>query len=271
MLYDTNEREVSLEGEGLERFLLSLANQVISGQPGIKPTTARLFGEAALTGGRLLIKGAPVQVAAGSMASVLGIPAEAGLKPASSLLNRIKGVRLTLLDGSRARVRVPTSEEFSLLKDDMERSELISDCIGHFFARNYLSCAAAATSALLTHAHSMLHQLQVISLQRLSRSQQAEAEGRRALAALTYTPWHQALMRITLGTVVASELYRSAADETRLAQLKFYEGARAVTLEKFADAVAPLTACSRCTADLMEFPLARVELEHVLPGAKPRV
>jgi hypothetical protein len=253
----------SYEGEALEQLLLMLADNIIKMQNLERPDTIQMFGAATLAGGRLLIRGVPEAMVTDAVSAVAQLPEDIAGQFVRSLSLMIRTMRVQDSNGQIVMVAIRERTDYSFERDEMDQTILITHCMEAFYVQDYSECVARAWEALKTYSHSMLYQLLVISLQRLNRGNEAEVQGHRALAALTYAQWHQLLMGITLGIVDVEKVYAEANNERERCQVRFYEGARLLTLGKVFDAKLSLTECLRCSTDIMEKPMAQFELDSI--------
>lgn len=251
-------REIQFQGLKLELLLLSLADNVV-GPPG----TERLYGESTLLAGRMLIRGVPRHLVAAAVSKGLNMPGEDASCFVEQLADMISTCIITDSVGNPVKVRVGSLPGFSLQTDIEEHTSNISGCLGAFVSRNYSACIEFAQKALTRYAQALPFQMLVICLQRLGQKEEAEKEGRRALAALTYAPWHRSLMQVTLGELDAETVHNAATTDGDRCQVRFYQGARALTLHYPSGARQSFDECLCYPTDLIEQTLAIAEMESM--------
>ena len=114
-------------------------------------------------------------------------------------------------------------------------------------------------------------QLMLISLQRLELGAELAVASELVLKTTAASPWHQALVMVTLGDRDFTSLVPEARTPERRGQLLFYAGARQATLGGGGAARALLEESERIGGAIVEARLAAIELarESPSPGTKP--
>lgn len=250
-------------GWKLDEFLINLAEDVIKMQKVENESSASLWGDSVLTAGRLIMRGVPLVIVNHVLTNEKGWPKDNAPIFSNFLLEMIKNTKYTDSKGNSGLIVINEQNGFSLEKDEMALMHYSTICDGAFIARDYAKCAETAEAALEIYSHAMLYQLLVISLQRLKRVKEEKFQGDRALSILRYAGWHAHLMLITLGEIDAEKVYAHANNDDDRCQVRFYEGARFVTLGKKFEARLSLSECNNCKTDLMEKWLVGAELDSV--------
>ncbi len=141
----------------------------------------------------------------------------------------------------------------------MEEVGESSKCMGALLLGDCKSCAATAQQALNAYQKPISFTLLVLGRQRMGKKTEAEQAGNRALAALSYVPWHNIFFGILLGGAKMSEYLPHAPGDEERCQLCLYEGAGCATEGQVAEAQHALTQSFACPSEVVERVLVKTE------------
>ena len=112
-----------------------------------------------------------------------------------------------------------------------DQEKAFQQCLLAFVEHHYDSCVRQSTS-LISNGVATLELLQIllISLQRLGKTDELEAWGAQCLKMSADHPWDNALFKLTLGEIDASQVMAMAKYKGQASQAYCYSGTRMETL-----------------------------------------
>jgi hypothetical protein len=239
-----NQKELEIQGLGLERFLIYLAQKFVTATEGtIKWPSSAIPGVQAgvIEIGRYHLAGfskSEILAEVAEMAPVLN-----AFSDQKTYLDFVYGVvaafiaRNELQDaktGEMLRLKIwDVRKQFDMPGDrsiDQSRTGAILALLGGFVKGDYQACVKFGMLGSAAFGRPMFFQLWIIGCLRLKQVIEARAAAEAAQDCLQLvSPWHRELVKLTLGDRTAKDLMKAASDETMFFQVRCFEALRHYT------------------------------------------